>query len=541
LVIDPRRYRYAGPSWLPRALCGMIPRADVTLVLDAPEGVILRRKQEVALEEIQRQKGAYLRWAKQSPAAAVLESSRSVSEVCGETAGVVLEALERRTMRRRLEWLGLQPSETPAAGKEVHKEGIPCEGVLREALRRFLGSDALRPHAVPGAPPASWPAMPGPEDSSAHFSAHTPRPTSLGFGNVRCFAVLPSRSSPRWLLPLGEPQCLVRGFDLYAPCTARARLLKDLLKGAIKLGWQGRPRDRIRIESPGPLALEALVTEVTGERFSVFSLSIGTPGPYRKLTICVMSPGGEILGYIKLPLTPAATGRIRHEAEVLARLWAFAALRPFVPQVLYAGEWEEGFVSFQSPGPGRPGPIRFGELHEVFMQTLRNAHRTVKPGAVLAMEVAARWRRVKPLMGARWQELADASLERARKELDRVMVPCGIVHGDFAPWNTRAAQRRLFVFDWECASWNKPALWDVFHFHAQVASLPRGRRSGFRAIALASGGDASPWGGALHQLYVLDSVCRLREEGTPLDSPGVEHRYRLLRRMARMRRRLQCA
>ncbi len=59
LLIDTRRFRYAGPQWLTRLVAAMIPLPDLILVLDAPGEVLQARKQEVAPEESARQAAAY--------------------------------------------------------------------------------------------------------------------------------------------------------------------------------------------------------------------------------------------------------------------------------------------------------------------------------------------------------------------------------------------------------------------------------------------------------------------------------------------------
>ena len=38
VLVDPLRYRYAGPLWLVRAMCRLVPRPDVIAVLDAQSG-----------------------------------------------------------------------------------------------------------------------------------------------------------------------------------------------------------------------------------------------------------------------------------------------------------------------------------------------------------------------------------------------------------------------------------------------------------------------------------------------------------------------
>ncbi len=341
------------------------------------------------------------------------------------------------------------------------------------------------------------------------------------YARTHRFVVLPSRNAARWLLPQGDGRRALEGLQIYAPYAPAARLIKALVGGIMRAGWQGWARHGVLIASREPLPIEILVSEVAGERQPVFALSLGTPGRFRKLAVQVMRPSGEILGYLKLPLTEAAAERVRHEAEVLKRLWNFAALRPHIPKVLHAGEWKRGYILFQSRGPSRAGPIEFNALHEEFLQTLRSFHQVDKPGQVLVEEVGARWRKAEPLLDSRLRSLGEEALARASRDLGRVMVPCGIMHGDFAPWNTRVEKGQLFLFDWESAAWEAPILWDIFHFHVQVASLLN-KKSG-RDLPL----DRAPADRACFLLYLLSSICQLLEEAAR-GYAGIEYRQRIL-------------
>ena len=394
--------------------------------------------------------------------------------------------------------------------------------ILQNALDQFIGH-------------AGWPAAhnsnkfsdPPRRAASAVFLENPPARVSQelaneGYTRFRWFAVLPSSKAPRWLLPLGDRHRMLEGFQIYTPFTPSARLLKSLVIRAIKAGWDGWGCPRVMVASKEPLPLEVLATKVTGEPEPVLALSLGMPGDLSKLTVQVMGRCGEILGYIKLPLRPAAAERVRHEASVLERLWQFPSLRPHIPKVLHAGRWADGYVLFQSPGPYRPGPVEFGALHEGFLRSLWGVYRIEKPGRTLVEEVAARWRRVGPLADPELQDLGKRTLERASRELDGLMVPCGIMHGDLVPWNTRVENGRLFVFDWESAVWEVPTLWDVFHFYVQVASLLN-RRNGHHFPPTQAPGE-----GALFLLYVLTSLCQYIEGKAPPGHQLVEYRKRLL-------------
>lgn len=171
-----------------------------------------------------------------------------------------------------------------------------------------------------------------------------------GFVHSRRFSVLPSYRAPRWLLPLGGSNQMLLATRIYAPYAPTSRVLKSMFLRVIKAGWRGWGCGRLLVAAKAPLPLEIMVREITGESEPIFALSLGYGGTFRKLTIQVMRSDGEILGYIKFPITHTATSRVRHEAAVLQRLWTFAPLRPHIPRVLYANNWGDGFLLFQSAG-----------------------------------------------------------------------------------------------------------------------------------------------------------------------------------------------
>jgi hypothetical protein len=396
------------------------------------------------------------------------------------------------------------------------------EGALFTALERFAGTDlgVLLDHPDRLAGLANEQGRHAVAWGSSRKMAE--RMALRGFTRMRTFVVLPSPNRVRWLLPEGSRQRSLAALQVYAPYAPAARLLKAVLSFVIRAGWQGWVGHRVTLGSREALPLEDLVAELSGESGPVFALSLGTPTPFRKLTIQVMRPSGQILGYIKLPLTRAATEHLRHEAEILQRLSEFSSLNPHIPKVLYASEWDDGFILFLSPGPMSPGPVEYDRLHEDFLSHLRSIHQLIVPGQVLLEEVAVRWHKAETLLDSKWRALGEAALARAKRELDGRTVRCGVAHGDFAPWNTHEGDGRLYVFDWESASWEAPISWDIFHFKIQVAALLNKKsdmdiswdcRSGERASLL---------------LYLLNSASELSGEESPAQRVGLEYRRQLL-------------
>ena len=336
------------------------------------------------------------------------------------------------------------------------------------------------------------------------------------------FSVLPNPEQPRWLLPVGSVPTMLSGLGIYTPFARRGRLLKASLAGAIAFGWKGWSRTKVLLAADKPLPLQAMVTEVTGEQRPVFAMSLGQRERFRALTVQIMRPTGGVLGYIKLPLTDAATQSLRHEAKVLTWLWnKVPRIRGHIPQVLHSGEWNGGFVLFQSSGPRKRGPNGFGRMHTQFLENLWQAQSVAKPGPVLVEKVAARWREIEPQLETEWRNLGQAALREAGLQLERTTVSCGVMHGDFAPWNTRQQDDRLFAFDWESARFDAPTLWDVFHFKEQVTFLLERKTTCYAPFGLTRTAD-----NASLLLYRLHSVCEALEQGGPYLLQKINHQKR---------------
>jgi Phosphotransferase enzyme family len=345
---------------------------------------------------------------------------------------------------------------------------------------------------------------------------------SSGFTRIHTFGVIPSARRPRWIIPLDRRPWASAGLRVFQPFAITAKLLKPLLVAATRLGWTDWARDHAIVASRSPWEIEALVTEITGERRPVFAFSLGTPGNFRKLSVRVMRPNGDLLGYVKLPLTPLAIARVRREAAVLKQLHLCHLLRPQIPRVLYAGDWGSGFILFQSAKESKRVPVRFGDLHRTFLEHLSAVESVQTSGNELVTRVARNWSAAEPKLPTRWRAAGSHALRVAHRELQNNKVRCGISHGDFTPWNTLVSARQLFVFDWESAESQLPHNWDLFHFRVQASIFLKRTRGEHLTLDQESGERAS------FLLYLLDSARGYLEEGSAAAATALEYRYKLL-------------
>jgi hypothetical protein len=385
--------------------------------------------------------------------------------------------------------------------------------LLCQALQVFLG---------PGARPVR------PEDGVADGPVFSTFPSRVlvndlrrrGYNCVRRFMVLPSHKAPRWLLPIDSREGMLASTRIYCPHKRAAQAFKELLVGMIKVGWNGSLVPKIVVASKGRLPLENAVRDVMGEKHPRFALSLGTndANTVRKLTLQIMDRHGSIIGYAKLPMTRLADERVRHEAATLEKLSHFASLRPHIPSVLYAGDYNDSYVLFQSPLEGERGPINLNGMHQNFLENLWNVQRLTRPAHFLIEKVTGSWEKAAPSLGTNWNELAHEVLRYSAAALGSTMIPFGAMHGDFAPWNTRVKQDDLLLFDWESAEWEAPTSWDMFHFRVQTFCSFEQNKCHF-ALEATSPSDI------LFMLYLLNSVRQCLEEGNPT---AIRHRHTLL-------------
>lgn len=100
LLVDSKRIRYGGPPWLLRAAAQLSPGPDLVILLDAPPEVLWARKREVPLEEVTRQRAAYLELARSLRSAVVVNSAQLPEDVIRDAVTAIVDHLGQRTRKR---------------------------------------------------------------------------------------------------------------------------------------------------------------------------------------------------------------------------------------------------------------------------------------------------------------------------------------------------------------------------------------------------------------------------------------------------------
>lgn len=335
----------------------------------------------------------------------------------------------------------------------------------------------------------------------------------------------PFRTRPL-LVPAGAPEQARRAIALFVDSRLWRGLGYVLLWADKVLAGRVLPTIRLNEFPVGHLFGEG------GGEDSPYAVQFGSPGPLSKLAVLSPGEGGAPGKMAKIALDLSADQSVHREAYWL-RLLGTTSVAPFLPKLLSHGMLPCGraFIttSVLSSGTSSPG---FSALHRDFLARLaRLGHRSVRWSARSAAErLRDRSGAIAPLLNPLYRAKCDAIFAEIEQRMGHRTVPACLVHGDFATWNIRIAEGRLYVFDWEYAEANGSPLQDFLHFHL-IARAAQGRRLG-AAYMRALLADAARYGrvlfgpasgvaeaaGPLALHYLLDTLTFYVEASRHLDT-----------------------
>jgi hypothetical protein len=437
MVVDPVRFglRSGRGAMLLWRLCR---KPDLVILLADDAARVHSRKDELTIEEVRRQLRRWRELLRTGAVGAVLWVDGGPEEIAQRVKDLVVETFLRIN-----------------EGNEA-----------REAVRRELLDDAER------------------ELTSERDTAGE-RPESARPGNERGrgaeFSIVPGRSRPRLLIPVGRSMQEAGSLRLYRPQTLLARTATTALRVGLRLGAAGvLLSDRVvvdgnqeRPDSQGPaVTLLDHLREVFPGDGVAFALSLGTPGRHHKQTILAMDPAGKAIAYVKIGRTGDTVRLLRNEEEV-CRALGTSGLKG-VPRVLHAGFWNGRYLVAFAASPSASGQSSTGmtSRHVEFLVELYRVHCT---------SAASAWSEYLGGLRSRIERLATRGFTFYARLLEEALLGCerpgaaGVTlcmsHGDFTPWNVEVNRDGLFVWDWEYGRSAAPVGWDLFHFIVQRGVL----------------------------------------------------------------------
>jgi thymidylate kinase len=100
LLVDPRRYRYGGALSVARWIGKLVPRPGLIILLDAPAAILRARKQELPVQEIERQREAYLTLTRSLSYGRVVDAAKPLDRVVADVEQVIVQRAAQLTRAR---------------------------------------------------------------------------------------------------------------------------------------------------------------------------------------------------------------------------------------------------------------------------------------------------------------------------------------------------------------------------------------------------------------------------------------------------------
>jgi hypothetical protein len=418
MCVDPYRFGLSSGRGT-RLLWKLTPRPKTLILLyDEPER-IAHRKDDLQVHEVAEQLDTWLKLAEQDEVHAIVRVDDTPQEIAKRVRDLLIDAFVRH----------------------VGQVGN---------LRPIGGALWARPAGVLDAP--------------------------AGSGEVpREYAILPSAKNPRFLIPLTNRRAAAASMAIYNAQRPIARLVKSLLTWGLRTGL-AQPFLRHRVKLPNDTLRELAGPAVGYDDVSI-AVSLGTPGPNQKPALQIMDRDGRVLGFSKIGWNSQTIASIRNEEEALRRLEKERFQTAVVPYVLHAGEFsaDGNYILVQSTATElRPGSgIEPDNRHVQFLADLHRLKPAIGQLPYPGLDDVAEIKRSGLHYYAHLMEWAREYCAAYTR------VPLGPGHGDFTPWNIRAAaDGKILVFDWETFETRVPACWDLFHLLVAGEVEVRGTKPG---------------------------------------------------------------
>jgi hypothetical protein len=202
-----------------------------------------------------------------------------------------------------------------------------------------------------------------------------------------------------------------------------------------------------------------------GFEWAVFT---GTPGKLRK-ALAYVSKNEERL-FLKIPRTEAAKEIVNHEAFFLKQHNQFSFQHTKVPQEKSTQNYlQQSDLSAECSSRSSTWTITHQQsAEEIFSFTKKK----------IKISETDFWKKIEANISelknhpphpsvSSWNSIVEELVTLKGKIDVNENIFTSIAHTDLTPWNCFCDDKKLYIYDWELALSDAPALYDLFHFHLQ--------------------------------------------------------------------------
>jgi thymidylate kinase len=268
---------------------------------------------------------------------------------------------------------------------------------------------------------------------------------------------------------------LARRLSIYSPGNWKARLYKRSIEITGKLRIMSFLLTKFECNKTQIEQFIAFVKNKINYHGEVlYSISLGAPGPRRKLVFCITDTNDNILAFAKLANNPEARKGLHNEYDTIKNLsqTGFKTLK--IPEIHYMGEWESNVCLITSPiFKHFSGKKRFllsdDELLELAIGFSKINFLSMPFAESTFYKHLAQM--VESVQTPYFKHLCEDALALVLQLAGSTSLPFHLAHGDFTPWNMIVRDSQIGLFDFEYSLRSAPAGFDLIHYQLRKLSL----------------------------------------------------------------------
>ena len=198
------------------------------------------------------------------------------------------------------------------------------------------------------------------------------------------------------------------------------------------------------------------------------------PRANRKPVLSLVSPRGELVGFVKIGTSSLTRDLVTHEAQALQRMEDATLKRLLVPPLLLHATWRDYVVLVQGAlqPRGHRSPSR--ALVVAAMRELSEVEGVGVESVVDGPYVTRLEERMAGLPDTAMAARLRVALSMVRSRRSHGQMRVGAWHGDWTPWNMGPAAQRIALWDWERLEFGVPVGFDLLHYDLQTLIVREG-------------------------------------------------------------------
>lgn len=274
-----------------------------------------------------------------------------------------------------------------------------------------------------------------------------------------------------FIFDLSKRKYIKNSLSLYPQVSKKAQLLIKYLKLFVSFGIFNKLFNDVDIEKDLMQKFLSFISNILNIENEIFcSISLGAPGPRRKLVFKIMDKSGASLAYVKLATTSEAIKGLRNEANMLEFLNQYKLDSIEFPRILYKGNWNKKYcVLTNAINNSNSLPVDNNNILKSILSfsTIGFSIQKLKESSFY-IDLSKSISKIGNLYFRHLCENACHIIENISEDLK---IPFHFCHGDFTVWNLIYDGNKLHVFDLEYALKSGPGGYDIIRYYIQKGIL----------------------------------------------------------------------